>query len=326
MKNSSKTTIIVCTHNRAEILRECLTSLLPENQDADQNEYEVLVIDNNSADNTAQVVDEFSRNQDNFHYYLEMNVGLSNARNAGYKKSNSDWVAYLDDDALASRNFVSRCLYIIENYDFHMFGGMYYPWHKYGKPKWLRPDFGQKVFVRTGAGSAPRAGCISGGIMAIKKSALLKMNGFSQNYGMNGNKIAYGEENELETRMVNVGYKIGFDSKWKIDHLVAKHKLKAWWHVQSAFANARDTAFQSKNAYETISIEAFLMVFRTIAHLLIGLIRSSWKWICKKNYFRQNLILDIFQPLAIRWGHYYGRKLKHKGSNIQTSKNRIHES
>ena len=49
-------TIIICTYNRSRLLKKCLDSLLHQITD----ETEIIVIDNNSQDNTAQVVTEFN--------------------------------------------------------------------------------------------------------------------------------------------------------------------------------------------------------------------------------------------------------------------------
>ena len=90
--------VIVCTYNREDIIRDCLDALV--NQDVEDGLFEVLVIDNNSSDRTQQVVTKYTRLHPNFHLFFEGSQGLSYARNLGLKESKADYVAYIDDDAI----------------------------------------------------------------------------------------------------------------------------------------------------------------------------------------------------------------------------------
>jgi len=137
---SVKLTILICTYNRVAILEECLASFV--NQTINNQQFEVIVINNNSTDTTQIVAEKYANNYTNFSVVKELNQGLSHARNRGYQEAASDWVAYVDDDAKAHPNFVEQALWTINNHEFDAFGGIYLPWYKYGKPKWLPKNFG----------------------------------------------------------------------------------------------------------------------------------------------------------------------------------------
>ncbi|MGD8380729.1 MAG: glycosyltransferase, partial [Syntrophobacterales bacterium] len=94
-----KISVIVCTYNRAELLGGTLRTLC--HQTLDTSEYEVIVVDNNSTDNTREVVDEFCRRSSNVRYCFEPQQGLSHARNQGLQEAKGKYVAYIDDDARA---------------------------------------------------------------------------------------------------------------------------------------------------------------------------------------------------------------------------------
>ena len=106
--------VVVCTYNRSDILRSCLESLGA--QSANPERFEVLVVDNNSTDGTFEMAVSFSGCHGNFRVIREPLQGLSNARNRGWREAQGRYVAYIDDDAIASVgwvaaicDFIARC-------------------------------------------------------------------------------------------------------------------------------------------------------------------------------------------------------------------------
>ncbi len=88
---------IICTHNRDHYLGDAIDSLLAQ----EGVNYEILVVDNGSTDDTKQVV-ESRLSSPHVNYVYEPILGLSVARNRGAKETTSPILAYLDDDAIAS--------------------------------------------------------------------------------------------------------------------------------------------------------------------------------------------------------------------------------
>ena len=74
--------VVVCTYNRVNLLAEALHTLCHQSLDA--SEYEVVVVDNKSTDDTREVVDEFHRCFSNVRYCSESKKGLSHARNRSF--------------------------------------------------------------------------------------------------------------------------------------------------------------------------------------------------------------------------------------------------
>ena len=134
-------TIVICTYNRAHILPEALSSLL--RQIVSPEKYSLLIIDNNSTDNTQEIIESFKDKFADIRIVVENNQGLSHARNRALKECQTEWIAFLDDDAKAHPDWVETILQTIEKGDFDGFGGPYYAWHHYGAaPRWLPEDFG----------------------------------------------------------------------------------------------------------------------------------------------------------------------------------------
>ncbi|GAF04944.1 glycosyltransferase family 2 protein [Saccharicrinis fermentans] len=300
-------TIIVCTYNRADILKECLEALF--NQTASQNSYEVLVVDNNSHDHTKQLVESFQLTHTNLRYYLEEKQGLSHARNAGYLNTKAEWIGYMDDDGKAHTDYIEKTFEVINNHDFDCFGGRYHAWYRTPKPKWLSSDFGTSPILNNTVGILKEEHN-SGGIIFFRTDALKAVNGFSTKVGMSGNTIAYGEETMVQNEMRKLGFIIGYSPFIRMDHLVAEHKFKVSWHLKATYAHGRDgyTIWNS----QPISFTFFLK--QLIKNFSRGFTRNLYKFIGSKSYCIQNLIYDTMQPNLLLLGKYISQysQSKHK--------------
>src|ERR1039458_3873680 len=93
-----KISVILCTYNRCQSLPKALNSIAVQTI-PDSVDWEVVVVDNNSKDQTRAVVEEFSRQYPGrFRYVFQSQQGLSNARNAGIREAQGDVLAFMDDD------------------------------------------------------------------------------------------------------------------------------------------------------------------------------------------------------------------------------------
>ena len=231
-------TIVICTFNRAPILAICISSILDQ---LDKSlPFEILVIDNNSTDNTSSLVLNLAKTNPTLRLVKEQKQGLSYARNRAYQETKTPWLVYIDDDAKLNEGYCNQLIKLIQEDKFDCFGGLYTAWYFYGKPSWLPDEFGNKKLLRSDIGYIDGSkGWLSGGNFAIKKSILEKIGGFNPELGMSGLKTGYGEEDYLQKTIINYGYKIGFDPNLIIEHAVMPHKLKLWWHLKSSFARGK---------------------------------------------------------------------------------------
>lgn len=291
--------IIICTRNRVEILAECLQAIL--NLEMDKNCYEIVLVDNNSSDNTFQFAKKILSHLPHHQVILEDKIGLGFARNTGFKAAKSSFVTYVDDDAIVNSNYLERVFWLVNNIEFDALGGRYFPWYKFGKPKWFKDEWGgNKCWANEII--ELKAGFISGGISIFRKKILEELGGFPTDLGMTGNKIAYGEETLLQVRMREKGYKIYFDPELQMRHLVPKYKLKISWFIKSAFAQGRDS-WKAQNTKPN-----FFLIFKIILKIFLDFFKNIFLSVFKlfqKNYFFQNFLIDVFQPLAFGMGRMF---------------------
>lgn len=107
--------IIIPAYNRGPILRKTLDSILSQSS----QEWECIVVDDHSKDDTSEVVKNFMSLDNRYSYYLnEYKKGAQGARNTGLKYAKCDWVIFFDSDNLMHGDFIEKITTCIsDNYD-----------------------------------------------------------------------------------------------------------------------------------------------------------------------------------------------------------------
>jgi glycosyltransferase involved in cell wall biosynthesis len=144
---SIRISAVICTYNRAAYLRKALRSLIEQTLDSSQ--YEILVIDNASTDDTRNVVESERSVQPQVRYVHEPTVGVSRARNAGWRAARAEYVVYLDDDAIAEPPWLERMLGFLESKAPRLgaVGGRIEPIWERPRPDWLSDDMARALTV-----------------------------------------------------------------------------------------------------------------------------------------------------------------------------------
>lgn len=289
--------VLICTYNREDVLASCLKSLAE--QTAPTTVFEVLIIDNNSTDKTAAIAADFVARYPHFHYFLEKQKGLSYARNRAYRESSSPWLLYLDDDARAESDLVEAALQLSTEYHYDMYGGIIYPWYRHGRPPWFRDHYAEqdrsslrKVELQTDP-KAYAKGCL----MLLRRSMLDAHGDFALDLGMTGDKIAYGEEIEMQNRFRKTGAKLAFAPQLRIHHLVPPYKMRLDWFFQSGFALGRDLVPTNhiQPSYLNIISISLTAIVMCIVHLLWYSPR-----LLSSTYYFENWAIDVFRKVTKR--------------------------
>lgn len=94
--------IIIPTFNRASLIGETLNSVLAQSY----TNWECIVVDDGSTDNTSEIVESYSVREERFKFYNRPNEkpkGASSCRNYGLEKSNGSYIQFLDSDDIISK-------------------------------------------------------------------------------------------------------------------------------------------------------------------------------------------------------------------------------
>lgn len=136
-----KLSIIICTYNRSQYLPDALESI--KNQAIDTNEFELIIINNNSTDSTDEICKTFVKENPSMQivYAIEHQQGLSYARNKGIELARAPYLSFIDDDAITTTDYAQN---IIRNFDQHpeydALGGKVLPIYPNGiEPDWMSP-------------------------------------------------------------------------------------------------------------------------------------------------------------------------------------------
>lgn len=217
---SKKISVVVCTYNRCKLLNNALKSLI--SQSLAEKYYEVIVVDNNSSDQTKKIVNDFIGTP--IRYCTEKEQGLSYARNLGIKEAKGDYIAFIDDDAIADRMWLETALSVINRISPKIFGGIILPYYETDKPYWFKDKYEIREPAKT-SGYLEEDNYLSGSNIFFNLSLLHKIGVFKTSLGMQGNKISVGEEVELQKRARTISTGIYYDPKLIVNHLVSKEKM-----------------------------------------------------------------------------------------------------
>jgi len=99
-----KISVIIPVYNGERTLPECLSSVLNQTHPAD----EIILVDNNSTDNTKKIIQEFQQKSKKIKYVFERYKSRGAARNAGIRISNGNIILMTDSDCVAPKNWISE--------------------------------------------------------------------------------------------------------------------------------------------------------------------------------------------------------------------------
>jgi glycosyltransferase involved in cell wall biosynthesis len=222
--------VVICSYNRAKYIREALQSLY--NQTLPHTQFEVIVVDNASTDNTESVCKDFIAEHPNaaFYYMLESRQGASFARNTGATQVKAPLLCFMDDDAIAAPDFLTNLLaFFREVPAAGGLGGRIIPRYIPEEPNWMSHYVSSLVGhfhysdVRTPFknGKYPLESN-----MTIKTADFNQIGGFNIKLpGVSGTLRIGGEGKDFFFRLMQLGRVIYYDPNVRVEHVVETAKL-----------------------------------------------------------------------------------------------------
>ncbi|HEA65664.1 MAG TPA: glycosyltransferase [Desulfobacterales bacterium] len=240
---------LICTRNRSHLLEKCVNSLI--NQSLDGKKYEIIVVDNDSTDDTQNVLSKYER-EHQLHAIIEPEIGLSKARNTGWKYSKTQYIGFIDDDAIASNIWLESALYCFKKatpQPAGLAGPIYLNW-EVNSPPWINEDlkttlgkvyWGDKPFRLTTSHNIIGANCF------FSKQQLESCNGFDERFGRKGKLLLSGEEIQLQRRIEAKGGYFYYHSDISIWHHVPVERVKPSWFYRRYYWGGITDFFMNKS-------------------------------------------------------------------------------
>lgn len=223
-------TVVVATYNRSQSLLRTLCSF--EAQTAPRTEWEIVVVDNNSSDDTARRFAEFAADHRELPVRMvrETRQGLSYARNRGIEESDSPYIAIIDDDETVNVGFADAYISFFDSHpEIVAAGGRIVPSYENERPQWLSPYTERPIANPLDMGDAirpfARGRCPGGGNMAVRRSAVERYGAFDPALGRTGGKLIGGEETDFFNRLSRSGEPFYYVPDAVIYHHIAPQKL-----------------------------------------------------------------------------------------------------
>ena len=221
--------VVVCTYKRVDFLVKCLVALAE--QDFPKNEYEIVLINNNSPDNTDQVCREFIASNPSLHiqYYIETQQGLSYARNRGIELSKGEIVIFLDDDAIARPGYLQKMNLFFDTYPQAVAcGGRIYPLFESERPKWMSKyllSLTASINMGDQVKKFSRKKYPVGANMAFKKFVFEKYGMFDVNLGRRGDNLEGSEEKAIFYQLYRDNICVYYVPDAIVDHAIPDKRL-----------------------------------------------------------------------------------------------------
>ena len=218
---------IICTHNRERFLERCIKSMLA--QSLCETQFEIVVVDNGSTDATRSICEKYT-DLVNFKYVMEPILGLSSARNTGWRHAKGQYVGYLDDDAWAERTWFEKALWCFENVEPmpEWVGGPIELEWEIVAPSWITKEYQTTLgFIDWGPDHRFLTEAderLGGGNSFYPKKLLEEMDGFDTRLGRKKNLLLSGEETQFQHRLKARGGRLYYHPGVKIHHYVAKER------------------------------------------------------------------------------------------------------
>lgn len=299
--------VIVCTYNRAGSLRDTLGALHAQHAAASRH-WEVVVVDNNSADHTREVVESMQREWPLLRYEFEARQGLAHARNHGIRSARGEVLLFTDDDVLPESGWLEATLEGLAKYQADACGGYIAPIWETPPPAWLTERFHGFLAVRSerdddypieSASQAP-----FGANMAMKKAVFDQAGLFDTRRGRKGNTLASGEDGEMFERILAAGLKAVFLGQSRVHHKVESFRLTKRYFRRWRFQTSRNIAQSRGLAGER---RLFNIPYYVFPQFLRALMRMLWGHMSQPRDEAFNREMVVFHFLGLIQGLYRSR-------------------
>jgi glucosyl-dolichyl phosphate glucuronosyltransferase len=200
--------VIISTYNRCKSLGTTIASVLSQAPDAPS--FEVIVVNNNSTDDTAVVIKSFAARETRVRYVFERRQGLSHGRNAGLAVARGEFILFTDDDVVVSATWVRDFYDAFLRYpDADFIGGKVLPTWEREPEAWL--DATMSPLALQDMGTEPlkvtqeNPRCLIGACLGIRQSAFDKAGLFDPTTQRVGDGVGSIEDSDWELKVWRQG-------------------------------------------------------------------------------------------------------------------------
>jgi glycosyltransferase involved in cell wall biosynthesis len=240
-------TVCICTRDRPRYVRDCLDGL--RRQTVAHDRFTVLVVDSASSPASAAELADLAADYGARLIRLEQ-MGISLARNAGAWATRTQFIAYIDDDAIPAPDWVETILQAVIQPGRRpaLIGGRILPKWEVPLPAWW-PDALRgvlSIIEHEGAGEYRTAAVPTGlepygANMVVHVLSLLAAGGFGSAAGRYGQSLLSDEEVQLAWMLQDAGYSVRYDSRITVYHQIQVRRMEPAWLLSRLYWQGAST-------------------------------------------------------------------------------------
>lgn len=270
--------VTVCTYNRADMLRETLTSLITQHTGGDFT-YEIVIVDNASTDHTPDVVQELAASSPvRVRYLKETRQGRVYARNRGIAEAEGEWLAFFDDDQVADYDWLAELITLAKK-GARVVGGAVLlrlpeeckrdlPW---ACQRLLGASVGWPDVRPYTRQEGPGAGNL-----LIHRSVFEEIGVYDESYNLRG------EDMDLYRRIREVNIDSWYTPRALAWHFTPHYRLTDKYLRDTSVNNGWSFARRDREELGRLAL-AMLLVARVCQMILIFLPRGLWGWFTRSD-------------------------------------------
>lgn len=264
--------VVVSTYNRSKMLAGTIDGLLRQEGSAT---YEIIVVDNNSTDDTATVIQSFAQQSPLVHYVFEPKQGVSYGRNAGITAARSDLLLFTDDDVTPDPHWVEQAKSLFESKrEFGCIGGKVLPLWPAAPPSWLTQEHWSPLALLdydTGMTmDSSNRRCLITANMGIRRSVFEQIGYFIPRFQKTKGSTCSMEDRELQERYWKAGGKCWFDPSLVVYADIQPERLGKRYHRRWHYAHGRMYALLQDDEMERSSLRPLGVPGHLIRQLIAG--------------------------------------------------------
>ena len=283
--------VLICTYNRARLLRETLRALLAVTPPKDF-QVEIIVVDNNSTDNTPLVIAEAARVSPMPVIGLrETAQGKSFALNRGLEAATGDIIALTDDDVWPDRDWLTRIVATFRAREVtFVFGKVLPRWGTLPPPELLTQkaqdiwgplaivDYGDEPVDYVASSTGQRLPI--GANLAFARQALIAIGGWRTDLGKVNNTLISGEDHEIFMRLRRRNLYAGrYDPEISVRHFVPAARLTRAYFRRWFYWHGKTQALMLDDLYPDLDMQQVPRIFGVPRFLYRQSAEQLWLWL-----------------------------------------------
>jgi len=290
--------VIIPTHNRPDLLRNTIKSVLEQNFE----NYEIIVVDNACSQDTEKIARSFAidLHQRSVGYICEPHPGLHNARHAGARAAKGDILLYIDDDVVADKDLLIETFKYYEDPSVGCVGGKILPKWEIEPPDWIKSFPKWYLSILDDEDGPKEVQWLYGCNFSIRRELLFNLGGFNPDAFGDRKLWWYRGDGEigLLRKVHHAGKKVLYNPKAIVWHFIPCARMTAEYFEDRAFRSGIESSYSkyrySKEAFNAVKLTFHASVFGIYwgAHTILRL-RDNIKHKIDASYNKARCLYEL---------------------------------